>query len=189
MSSKKVYLRAPEPDDFETLSKLYQRSRRHFTGYANSTFTRGRFDSLVRDADLEGNKSYLICRLDDESIVGTINVSQIFRKSFQNAYLGYQLFAGCTGNGYIAEAVGIVIRHAFINLGLHRLEANVQPQNRPSIAVVRRNGFTKEGFSRRYLKVNGRWRDHERWAILKEDWLSDRKNGRSRRESNIGTTA
>jgi ribosomal-protein-alanine N-acetyltransferase len=97
-------------------------------------------------------------------------LSQIFRQSFQNAYLGYQLFAGFTGNGYMTEAVSLVLKFSFDDLGLHRIEANVQPHNLPSIAVLRRCGFTQEGFSRRYLKIGGRWRDHERWAIIKEDW-------------------
>jgi Acetyltransferase (GNAT) domain len=63
----------------------------------------------------------------------------------------------------------IVVRHAFGALGLHRLEANIQPANRRSIRLVRRAGFRREGFSRRYLKIFGRWRDHERWAITAED--------------------
>jgi ribosomal-protein-alanine N-acetyltransferase len=70
----------------------------------------------------------------------------------------------------MSEAVKLILKHAFINLKLHRVEANVQPQNTPSINVLKRCGFTKEGFSRNYLKISGRWRDHERWAIIKEDW-------------------
>jgi ribosomal-protein-alanine N-acetyltransferase len=70
----------------------------------------------------------------------------------------------------MTEAVNLALRHAFKNLKLHRIEANVQPENFPSIAVLKRCGFSKEGFSRRYLKIKGKWRDHERWAIIKEDW-------------------
>jgi ribosomal-protein-alanine N-acetyltransferase len=69
----------------------------------------------------------------------------------------------------------MVLVFAFNELRLHRVEANIQPQNRASIAVLKRNGFSREGFSRRYLKIGGRWRDHERWAIVKEDWKK-RKN-------------
>lgn len=76
----------------------------------------------------------------------------------------------------ITAALQLVLRHAFDTLRLHRLEANIQPGNKASIALVRRAGFTREGFSRRYLKINGHWRDHERWAILREDWLERRRS-------------
>jgi ribosomal-protein-alanine N-acetyltransferase len=77
----------------------------------------------------------------------------------------------------MTEAVELILKHAFVNLKLHRVEANVQPQNTPSINVLKRCGFTKEGFSRNYLKICGKWRDHERWAIIKEDWKENGKQG------------
>ena len=125
---------------------------------------------MLVDAAKDKNEYFVICRTEDDAIVGTVNLSQIFRRLFQNAYIGYQLFAGYTGHGYMTEAVDIALRYAFGELGLHRIEASVQPRNVASIAVLRRNGFVMEGVSRRYLKINGRWRDHERWAIIKEDW-------------------
>ena len=70
----------------------------------------------------------------------------------------------------MSEGLALVLRHAFCELRLHRLEANIQPANAASIALVRRCGFAYEGLSPRYLKVGGRWRDHERWAITREDW-------------------
>ena len=170
LRSKRVYLRAPERDDCDALIELYRKSRKHYAGYANSTYTRERFETMLADGAKDSNEYFLICRIEDDAIVGTLNLSQIFRKLFQNAYIGYQLFAGYTGHGYMTEAVGIALRFAFVELGLHRIEASVQPRNVASIAVLRRNGFVMEGFSQRYLKINGRWRDHERWAIIKEDW-------------------
>src|SRR5687768_5359167 len=133
---------------------------------------------MLVDAGKDSYEYFLVCQLEDSTIVGTVNLSQIFRKAFQNAYLGYQLFAGYTGHGYMTEAVELALRYAFTNLALHRVEANVQPSNKPSIGVLKRNGFAKEGFSRRYLKIAGRWRDHERWAILKVDWILNKANGR-----------
>lgn len=103
-------------------------------------------------------------------------MSQIARGNLQSAYLGFRIGAAHAGRGYMTEALPQVLRHAFDKLRLHRLEANIQPGNEASIALVRRAGFTREGFSGRYLKINGRWRDHERWAILREDWLERRRS-------------
>jgi len=99
-----------------------------------------------------------------------INVNEIVRGLFQSAYLGYYAFEPFAGLGYMSEGLTLVIRQAFDVLGLHRLEANVQPKNQRSIRVVSELGFRLEGLSPRYLKIGGRWRDHERWAILAEDW-------------------
>jgi ribosomal-protein-alanine N-acetyltransferase len=68
------------------------------------------------------------------------------------------------------EGIELVLHDAFAVLRLHRIEANIQPGNHASIALARGAGFSREGFSPRYLKIGGRWRDHERWAILAEDW-------------------
>jgi ribosomal-protein-alanine N-acetyltransferase len=75
----------------------------------------------------------------------------------------------------------LVLRHIFIILKLHRVEANIQPGNAASLALVARAGFSREGYSRRYLKVGGRWRDHERWALLVEDWKAQRRRSHGMR--------
>ena len=99
-------------------------------------------------------------------VVGIVNISDIVLGAFRSAYLGYYGMVWCAGCGLMTEAVGLAVRYAFDTLGLHRVEANIQPGNAPSIALVRRLGFTKEGFSPRYLRIGGDWRDHERWARL-----------------------
>jgi [ribosomal protein S5]-alanine N-acetyltransferase len=118
----------------------------------------------------------LVCRRVDGAIVGVVNVSEIVRAAFQSAYLGYYAFRPHAGQGYMTEGLALVLRHAFRSLGLHRLEANIQPGNRSSRALVRGLGFRREGFSPRYLKIGGRWRDHERWAIVRETWIRERSS-------------
>jgi len=111
------------------------------------------------------NYAFLVCRRTDGAMVGVYNLSNIVRGLFQSGYLGYYAFAGYERRGYMTQGLEAVVRHAFKTLKLHRLEANIQPGNVASIALVRACGFEKEGYSPRYLKIGGRWRDHERWAI------------------------
>ena len=98
--------------------------------------------------------------------MGVINLNEIVRGCFQSAYLGYYIGAPYAGQGYMREALMLVSEYAFHDLELHRLEANIQPQNLVSIALARSVGFRYEGYSPRYLKINGEWCDHERWAVL-----------------------
>ena len=108
----------------------------------------------------------LLCREDDGAIVGFFNLSQIVRRGFQSAYLGYAVGKPYAGRGYMRDGLELVLRHAFTTLRLHRVEANIQPTNVNSIALARGAGFRREGFSPRYLKIGGRWRDHERWVNM-----------------------
>jgi ribosomal-protein-alanine N-acetyltransferase len=112
---------------------------------------------------------FLVRRTEDDALAGAITLSQIVLDPLRSAYCGYYAFAPLQGQGLMTEAMELTVRHAFRTLRLHRIEANVQPGNVASIALVRRCGFRLEGFSPRYLKVAGRWRDHERWAITVED--------------------
>ena len=89
---------------------------------------------------------------------------------FQNAYLSYYVGVDFAGQGLMSEGVYLAINYAFSTLELHRIEANIQPGNKASISLVKRLGFTQEGFSQKYLQINGEWRDHERWALTVEDW-------------------
>jgi [ribosomal protein S5]-alanine N-acetyltransferase len=102
-------------------------------------------------------------------LVGIFTISQIVRGYFQSAYLGYYANARHAGKGLMAEAMMLVLDHAFGPLALHRLEANIQPGNQPSIALARGAGFRLEGFSPRYLLIGGQWRDHERFAITADE--------------------
>jgi ribosomal-protein-alanine N-acetyltransferase len=167
---KKVFLRFPNSADFAEFTALNKASRKFHRNLVNPPTDEKSFTDFLKRGELETDCCFLICRAEDGAIVGSAALSQIFRKAFQNAYLGYYLAEKYTGCGYMTEAVALVLRYAFRELKLHRIEANVQPENAASIAVLQRCGFTREGFSRKYLKIGGRWRDHERFAIIAEDW-------------------
>ena len=110
----------------------------------------------------------LVCVRDGGAMAGVIIVDSIIRGRFQSASLSYAAFAPAAGRGYMSEGLGLVVRYAFGELRLHRLEANIQPGNRTSLALVRRQGFRKEGYAPDMLFIDGAWRDHERWAITRE---------------------
>jgi ribosomal-protein-alanine N-acetyltransferase len=131
-----------------------------------------------RNATAATHVGFLVCRLGDGALAGVFNLSDVVRGSFQSAYLGYYGFAPHAGQGYMREGLALLLATAFRPLRLHRVEANVQPANERSIALLCAAGFTREGYSRRYVKIAGRWRDHERWAILAEDWRARQRRGR-----------
>jgi len=110
----------------------------------------------------------LVCVRDSGAMAGIIVIDSIIRGRFQSGTLSYGAFAPAAGRGYMSEGLGLVLRYAFGELRLHRLEANIQPTNRASLALVRRQGFRKEGYSPDMLFIDGAWRDHERWAITRE---------------------
>jgi ribosomal-protein-alanine N-acetyltransferase len=89
--------------------------------------------------------------------------------------LGYYAFEPYAGHGLMREGMILVVNEAFRELGLHRLEASVQARNERSIALLSGLGFSREGLARRYLKIGGRWLDHERWAVLREEWPGVRR--------------
>ncbi|MFF4084749.1 GNAT family N-acetyltransferase [Streptomyces sp. NPDC001777] len=126
-------------------------------------------DRLIDDPTRAG---FLVCEREDAGaaggIVGFININNIVTGAFRCGALGYGAFAHAAGRGLMGEGLDLVLRQAFGPLGLHRLEANVQPDNKASIALVRRAGFRLEGFSPDFLLIDGAWRDHERWAITAE---------------------
>ena len=123
----------------------------------------------MKRLERDNEAGFLIKRIHDGAICGVINLNVITYEALCSAYVSYFGVAGMTEKGYMKEGMLQVISYAFQKLGLHRLEANIQPGNLPSIALARTAGFQYEGFSPRYLKINGVWCDHERWAILADE--------------------
>lgn len=132
--------------------------------------TSAAYRAYVRRVGRATHEGFLVRVRPSGELAGVVNLNEIVRGALQSAYLGYYAFAPLAGRGHLREGLAQVIDLAFGDLGLHRVEANIQPENRRSIRLVRSLGFRREGRSRRYLKIGGRWRDHERWALLAEDW-------------------
>lgn len=159
-------LRSSDRDEF--LARVRASSALHHP-WSDPPQTPEEFDVFLRRGRRRSEERLLVCRKEDDAITGQFGLSQIFYGPFCNAYLGYYGFVPFARQGYMREGLALVLAHAFDTLELHRLQANIQPGNGPSIALVRGAGFTREGFSRRYLMINEDWRDHEQWALLAED--------------------
>ena len=171
----RVLISPPTPADEEAFIAANIRSRKLHGRWSSGPETPEAYATYLAKA-AEERRRYFFARLrDGGDLVGFLNLGEIIHGSLYQAFIGYGAFAGHEGRGLMSEAMQLVLAQAFGPLRLHRIEANIQPQNRPSIALAQRNGFTKEGFSPRYLKINGRWRDHERWAINAEQWRELRR--------------
>ncbi len=171
-----VYLSPPKPCDRESFVAMRKASRAHLEPWEPrppkgfDAFGHDQFDWITQSGRKPDQERMLIFALDGHRIVGQVSLGAITRGPLLSAYMGYWIAADETGHGYMTEAIGLMLRHAFGKVGLHRVEANIQPHNKASRVVAQRNGFRMEGFSPRYLRIAGEWADHERWAITVEDW-------------------
>jgi ribosomal-protein-alanine N-acetyltransferase len=175
----RVTLRRPDASDAKAFLAAVGRSRRLHGAWVSAPASRAafrryleRFGGPPRTSEHVG---FVVVRKDDDALVGVFNFSEIVRGAFESAYLGYYAFAPWAGQGYASEALVLALDAAFGHLRLHRVEVNVQPGNRRSLALVERAGFVREGYSKRYVRVAGRWRDHVRFAMLAEDWPRRRR--------------
>jgi ribosomal-protein-alanine N-acetyltransferase len=181
--SARVELRPLSGADCDAFIAAMRSSRRLHHPWVAPPLTVERFDALLERASDETFDATLARRREDGAIVGFFHISQIVRGPLQSAYVGYGGVAEHAGQGYMTEGLRLALHRAFTELRLHRIEANIQPANTASLALVRRCGFVREGFSERYLKIGGRWRDHERWAIRAEQWralIADREGAAGR---------
>jgi ribosomal-protein-alanine N-acetyltransferase len=137
--------------------------------WASPPRTAKAFDDGLKRFDSPAHVGYWILTEAGE-LAGVVNINEIVRGSFRSGYLGYYAFVPHNGHGYMTEGIGAVVSRAFRVLRLHRLEANIQLDNEASRRLIQRLGFRLEGVSPRYLKIAGKWRDHERWALTVEEW-------------------
>jgi len=146
------------------------RSRALHRGYVVASSTPREYRSYLHRSRRDNQESFFVVDAESGALTGVVNINDIVRYSELSGRLGYYAFVPYAGLGLMREGLQLVIGRAFRELGLHRLEANIQAGNRRSITLVEGLGFTREGNARGFLKIGNRWRDHERWALLKEDW-------------------
>jgi ribosomal-protein-alanine N-acetyltransferase len=181
LDAEQVAIRAFALSDVDELVDLRARNRSFNTPYeprrSEGFFTSaGQRAEIVRDRDeWAADRMYAFAIVDraTERIHGRIGLANIVRGAWDNATLGYFVDEAVNGRGFASEAVGLALRFAFGPGRLHRVQAAVMPHNLRSARVLAKNGFRKEGFAPRYLRLAGSWRDHDLFAITLEE-LEDR---------------
>lgn len=171
-----VYLRAPEPRDYQEWADVREASRAFLTPWeptwSNDENSRAAFRLRLRRyvEDARDDKSYafFLFRDADDALLGGLTLSNVRRGVAYTASLGYWTGQMYASKGYMTAGVRAIVRGGFADLGLHRLEAACQPENAASRRVLEKAGFTQEGLARAYLKINGAWRDHLLFAVVNE---------------------
>lgn len=179
VETKRLELRLGGDGDVTAIVAFYKANQDHLQPWS-PTFSPDTFsesfwlDQVVRrkadfDAGLSA-RTFIFPRGTRDRVIGNLSLTQVQRGPAQSCLLGYALAADAQGRGYMVEAVRGAVSYAFGRLRLHRVAANYMPRNRRSAAVLRRTGFTVEGFARDYLLINGHWEDHVLTAITNPEW-------------------
>ena len=172
-----LYLRPADMGDYDAWAALRAESRDFLVPWEpiwpSDDLTRPAFRRRLRryreEALDDESWHFLIFRNSDNALLGGLTVGNIRRGVAQTATLGYWMGQPHAGRGHMTRAVRAIAGHAFSSLRLHRLEAACIPENAASGLLLERNGFTREGFARAYLRINGAWRDHNLYALLESD--------------------
>jgi [ribosomal protein S5]-alanine N-acetyltransferase len=177
IAADEVVMRAPQMADFAEWAELREESRHFLTPWEptwpTDDLTRGAYRRRLRryaeDQRTDQAYPFFIFRAEDNVLVGGLTLANIRRGVAQAGSLGYWIGAPYARRGYMTAAVRALIPFAFRTLRLHRLEAACIPANTASIRLLERTGFTREGYAREYLCINGVWQDHLLYARLKDD--------------------
>lgn len=172
-----VFLRTPQMNDHTAWASLRDNSRKFLSPWeptwpmddlTRSAFRR-RVKRYLRDVREDTAYPFFIFRTSDMELLGGLTLSHIARGVTQTCSLGYWIGEPHAAQGYMSAAVRTVVPFVFETLRLHRIEAACIPGNDPSVALLEKTGFQKEGVARRYLKINGLWQDHLLFALLEDD--------------------
>lgn len=177
ITGKGVFLRMPMASDFTEWAVLREQSRAFLTPWEPiwppDDLTRAAFRRRLRryaeDQRSDTAYAFLIFRSQDDVLVGGLTLANVRRGVAQAGSIGYWVGEPYANQGYMSAAVRALIPFCFGSLRLHRLEAACIPTNKPSIALLEKCGFQREGYARGYLCINGAWQDHLLYARLKGD--------------------
>ena len=150
-----VNLQKPSLRHEKAFLHAVRKSRAIHKGWVSPPASPEGFQQYVKSLRKKSQVGFLVSLPESGELVGVVNLNEIVRGLFQSAYLGYYAFLPYAGQGLMRQGMQQVIQHCFKDMRLHRLEANIQPENKRSIALVEALGFSKEGYSQRYLKING----------------------------------
>ena len=181
---RRVMMRPLAANDFREWSEVRRRNHDWLTvwepsrqpHHADPVLDRGAFTSrcLQRDRDRASGTAYQFGLFVDQHVAGEVNINNVVRGAMQSATIGYWIDQAHAGQGYIAEAVVVVLQFAFEQLGLHRVEICIVPRNERSRRIVEKLKIRDEGVALRYLEINGVWEDHIRYGITAEEWTDRR---------------
>ncbi|GGB74250.1 MULTISPECIES: GNAT family N-acetyltransferase [Glycocaulis] len=179
LAGEGIRLRHPGPDDYEAWAKLRSASRALTEpwepAWSEDELTRTAYKRRLRryQQDVETGQGYpfFIFRASDNVLVGACNLNNVRRGVLQAADIGYWVGSPYVRRGHARAAVRRVVTFAFAQLNLNRIEAATRPENEASRSLLMSVGFSPEGYARKYLKINGEWRDHLKFAIVRGDLL------------------
>ncbi len=177
LTSRLIRMRAPVAEDYDSWAKLRSASRNHTSPWepewTQNELTRTAYRKRVRSYERvwrEGSGyPFFVFRKADNVLVGACNLNNVRHGVLQAADIGYWIGTPYLRRGFAREAVRLIVRYAFSEIGLHRIEAACRLENDASKTLLMNMGFQPEGLARQYLKIAGDWRDHEKFALLSSD--------------------
>lgn len=173
MKENNITIREPCLLDETAFLNAMQKSITLHHPWTTAPQTPEEFKAFIDRSQKDSQKSFLV--LKDNIIAGVFNINEIVRGCFQNAFLGFYAVSGFEGQGIMSAGLKLVLKSFFDEMRLHRIEANIQPDNKKSIRLVKANGFRYEGKSPHYLKINDVWCTHEHWVMTFEDYIQKNK--------------
>jgi [ribosomal protein S5]-alanine N-acetyltransferase len=178
LTTARLQLRMLDPSEAPLVADFVTRNREHLAPWEptrdEAYFTADHWRAVLQQFALDQTAGTHIRRflVHEGRVIGVANLNNLVRGVFHSCYLGFSLDHAQQGKGLMREAIGAIVAHAFSKdgLDLHRIEANYQPHNTRSEAVLTNAGFHKQGFAKDYLFINGAWRDHVMTARINPDW-------------------